>query len=201
MTEAVVAVTPMEVIKIKVINDMYKPRPRYRGMFHAARDIIKRNGIVKLNGEITVTNYYIYHNNLLLILGIRGLYTGLTVTMVKQGTNQAIRFYLMCTQKNLYTGKDETVPVPTTIIGIFGIIAGAASVMTNISLDVIKTRMQAMRWGNKTHIQYIKDTMRDEGPQAFFKGTTTRMVRVCLDVAVTFMVYENVLKYVYDFWG
>lgn len=59
MTEAVVAVTPMEVIKIKVINDMYKPRPRYRGMFHAARDIIKRNGIVKLNGEITVTTTYI----------------------------------------------------------------------------------------------------------------------------------------------
>lgn len=57
MAEAVVAVTPMEVIKMKVINDMYKPRPRYRGMFHAARDIIKRNGSVKLNGEIT---YYIH---------------------------------------------------------------------------------------------------------------------------------------------
>lgn len=144
---------------------------------------------------------YIYHNNFLFILGIRGLYTGLTITMVKQGTNQAIRFYLMCTQKSLYTGKDESVTIPTTMIGIFGIIAGAASVMTNISLDVIKTRMQTKRLSEKTHLQYVKDTMRDEGPLAFFKGTTTRMVRVCLDVAITFMIYENVLKYVHDRWG
>lgn len=51
MTESVVAVTPMEVIRIKVINDMYKPRPRYKGMFHAAADIVRRNGNVKLNNE------------------------------------------------------------------------------------------------------------------------------------------------------
>lgn len=116
--------------------------------------------------------------------------------MLRQGTNQAIRFYLICTQKKLYTANDETLYIPTAMIGIFGIIAGAASVMSNMSFDVIKTRMQAIEKRKKTHIGYIKEMMRDEGPQAFFKGTTSRMVRVCLDVAVSFMVYEQLLKYI-----
>lgn len=47
IVEAVVVITPMEVIKVKVFNDMYRERPRYRGMFHATRDILKRSGIVR----------------------------------------------------------------------------------------------------------------------------------------------------------
>lgn len=46
IVEAVVVITPMEVIKVTVFNDMYKARPRYRGMAHATRDIIRRSGIV-----------------------------------------------------------------------------------------------------------------------------------------------------------
>jgi len=62
---------------------------------------------------------------------------------MKQGTNQAIRFYVMESLKELYRGKDNVnKPVPKPITGLFGIVAGAASVFGNTPLDVIKTRMQ-----------------------------------------------------------
>ena len=77
------------------------------------------------------------------VTGIRGTYQGLTATMMKQGTNQAIRFFVMESLKELYRGKDAVnTPVPKVITGVFGVVAGAASVFGNTPLDVIKTRMQ-----------------------------------------------------------
>lgn len=59
IVEAVVVITPMEVIKVKVFNDMYRERPRYRGMVHATRDILKRSGIVStLITQKTFIMYY-----------------------------------------------------------------------------------------------------------------------------------------------
>ena len=45
--------------------------------------------------------------------------------------------------KELYRGKEDVnKPVPKPLTGLFGIVAGAASVFGNTPLDVIKTRMQ-----------------------------------------------------------
>lgn len=44
----------------------------------------------------------------------------------------------------VYTGKDEKASVPKLITGLFGIIAGAASVFGNTPVDVVKTRMQGL---------------------------------------------------------
>lgn len=40
-------------------------------------------------------------------LGVRGTYQGLTATVLKQGTNQAIRFYVMNALRNWYKGEKE----------------------------------------------------------------------------------------------
>lgn len=48
----------------------------------------------------------------------------------------------MGTLKDLYSGGDSSVPVPKLITGVFGGIAGAASVFGNTPIDVVKTRMQ-----------------------------------------------------------
>jgi len=65
---------------------------------------------------------------------------------MKQGSNQAIRFFVMESMKELYRGKDNVnKPVPKVITGVFGVVAGAASVFGNTPLDVIKTRMQVSR--------------------------------------------------------
>lgn len=63
---------------------------------------------------------------------------------MKQGSNQAIRFFVMETMKDWYRGGDNNKPVPKMIVGVFGAFAGAASVFGNTPIDVVKTRMQVM---------------------------------------------------------
>lgn len=43
---------------------------------------------------------------------------------MKQGSNQAIRFFVMETLKEFYKGGDQNKKVPKPIIGAFGAIAG-----------------------------------------------------------------------------
>jgi len=42
--EAIFAVTPMETIKVKFINDQRSANPRFKGFFHGVRLIVKEHG-------------------------------------------------------------------------------------------------------------------------------------------------------------
>ena len=68
----------------------------------------------------------------------------MTATILKQGSNQAIRFFVMESLKDWYREGDPKKAVPKWIVGMFGGFAGACSVMGNTPLDVIKTRMQGL---------------------------------------------------------
>jgi tricarboxylate transport protein, mitochondrial len=65
-----------------------------------------------------------------------------TATIMKQGSNQAIRFFVMESLKDWYRGGDPNKPVNKILTGMFGAVAGAASVFGNTPIDVVKTRMQ-----------------------------------------------------------
>jgi len=173
ITEAIFAVTPMETLKVKFIHDQRSANPKYRGFFHGVREIIRTEGL-------------------------RGTYQGLTATMLKQGSNQAIRFFVMETLKEnyrKYTKKGPNDPVPILVTGLFGLTAGAASVFGNTPLDVIKTRMQSLEAAKyKNTWDCAIRIMRHEGPLAFYKGTVPRLGRVCADVAITFMIYDKFIE-------
>lgn len=119
VAEAVFAVTPMETLKVKFINDQQSAKPKYKGFFHGVRYIIREQGI-------------------------RGTYQGLSATIMKQGSNQAIRFFVMESLKDWYRGGDPTKHVNKALVGGFGAVAGAASVFGNTPIDVVKTRMQGL---------------------------------------------------------
>lgn len=135
----------METVKVKFIHDQRLAKPNYHGFFHGVRQIVRTEGL-------------------------RGTYQGLTATMLKQGSNQAIRFFVMETLKGQYrkyTNQGVNAPVPVIITGIFGLIAGAASVFGNTPLDVIKTRMQssgASRY--RSTLDCAIQIMKNEGPLA-----------------------------------
>ncbi|XP_030747420.1 putative tricarboxylate transport protein, mitochondrial [Sitophilus oryzae] len=174
--EAILAVTPMETIKVKFINDQRSGSPRFRGFFHGVGVIIKEQGV-------------------------GGIYKGLTATILKQGSNQAIRFFVMETLKDTYKGGDKNKQVPKYMVGIFGAVAGAASVFGNTPLDVVKTRMQGLEAHKyKSTVDCMTKIWTQEGPRAFYKGTVPRLGRVCLDVAITFMIYDSFMDLFNKFW-
>ncbi|ELT88432.1 hypothetical protein CAPTEDRAFT_195723 [Capitella teleta] len=176
VSEAILAVTPMETIKVKFIDDQASAKPKYKGFFHGVRDIIKTQGF-------------------------RGVYQGLTPTMMKQGSNQAIRFFVVESLKDWYRGDDKSKHVPKLMVGLFGAIAGASSVLGNTPLDVIKTRMQGLEAHKyKNTYDCAKQIAKHEGPKAFYKGTLPRMSRVCLDVAITFMIYDSFMEVFNKVW-
>jgi len=176
ISEAIFAVTPMETVKVKFINDQRSANPQFRGFFHGVGQIIKTQGF-------------------------SGVYQGLTATIMKQGSNQAIRFYVMETLKDKYRGGDPKKPIPKYIVGVFGAFAGAASVFGNTPIDVVKTRMQGLEASKyKNTMDCFLQIWRNEGPTAFYKGTVPRLSRVCLDVAITFMIYDSFMDLFNKIW-
>ncbi|CAN0330158.1 unnamed protein product [Lampetra planeri] len=176
VAEAVVVVCPMETVKVKFIHDQCSPNPKYRGFFHGVREIVRQEGV-------------------------RGTYQGLTATVLKQGSNQAIRFYVMTSLRNWYRGDDPNRPMNPLVTGVFGATAGAASVFGNTPLDVVKTRMQGLdahKYKSTWDCAYQIATK--EGAKAFYKGTVPRLGRVCLDVAIVFIIYDEVVKVLNRVW-
>jgi len=176
VSEAILAVTPMETVKVKFIADQRSANPQFKGFFHGVRSIIAKEGIA-------------------------GTYRGLTPTIMKQGSNQAIRFYVVETLKDWYREGDPKKPIPKIIVGLFGGLAGAASVLGNTPLDVVKTRMQSLDAAKyKNTMDCARQIWRHEGAKAFYKGTMPRMSRVCLDVAITFMIYDSFMEVFNKIW-
>ncbi|XP_039580415.1 tricarboxylate transport protein, mitochondrial isoform X2 [Passer montanus] len=176
VAEAVAVVCPMETVKVKFIHDQTSPNPKYRGFFHGVREIVREQGL-------------------------RGTYQGLTATVLKQGSNQAIRFFVMTSLRNWYKGDNPNKVMNPFVTGVFGALAGAASVFGNTPLDVVKTRMQGLeahKYKNTWDCAY--QIMKHEGPLAFYKGTVPRLGRVCLDVAIVFIIYDEVVKFLNKVW-
>uniref|UniRef100_A0A9J8A905 Tricarboxylate transport protein, mitochondrial n=1 Tax=Cyprinus carpio carpio TaxID=630221 RepID=A0A9J8A905_CYPCA len=205
--EAVLVVCPMETIKVKFIHDQTSANPKYRGFFHGVREIIRTQGwSIPFRADHLSHLSQIGMNRLSQIgtserAGIRGTYQGLTATVLKQGSNQAIRFFIMTSLRNWYKGDNPNKSINPIITGAFGAIAGAASVFGNTPLDVIKTRMQGLEAHKyKSTMDCAMKIMQHEGPAAFYKGTVPRLGRVCLDVAIVFIIYEEVVKVLNKVW-
>jgi len=173
--EAIVAVTPMETIKVKFIHDLWSPSPKYKGFFHGVREIVKE-------------------------AGFSGIYKGLVPTILKQSSNQAIRFVVYNEITGwMRKGRDSNLTPFHTLFA--GALAGAASVFGNTPIDVVKTRMQSLEAQKyKGTWDCIKTIAKHEGLKAFYKGTTPRLVRVCLDVALTFTLYEAISNFLNRIW-
>ena len=77
-------------------------------------------------------------------VGVGGVYKGLLPTMLKQGTNQMIRFFVYSNLKSWLQEGDNTKDIGIARTFLIGGVAGAASVFGNTPVDVVKTRMQVI---------------------------------------------------------
>lgn len=168
ISEALFVVVPQESIKVKFINDRISERPKYKGLLHGIREIVHEQGL-------------------------RGTYQGVWPTVLKQGSNQAIRFFVFHSLKDWYCGKDSQSKdnINKALVPVFGAIAGAISVLCNTPFDVVKTRMQGLEASRyKNMSDCIAKIYRNEGSLAFYKGITPRLAKVTLEVAIAFTMYQ-----------
>lgn len=165
-SEALFAVTPIETIKTRVTDDQRKGTKKYTGSFDAVVKIVRSEGF-------------------------GGIYRGVAPTIAKQGTNQMVRFPVQQACVSLITQGDEAKRTNPLYNGIAGAMAGAISVLLTMPQDTIKTRMQGEEAKKlyKGTLDCARQIIEKEGFMFFYTGTWPRVVRVSLDVGITFFIY------------
>ncbi|KAA1476471.1 mitochondrial carrier [Dentipellis sp. KUC8613] len=177
-TEAVMVVNPMEVVKIRLQAQMHSladplEKPRYRNAGHAVYSIVREEGF-------------------------GALYRGVSLTALRQATNQGANFTAYQEIKKLAQRMQPDLPeLPSYQHMVIGLISGAMGPFSNAPIDTIKTRLQKSSFEKGTtalqRITAIAGEMwRTEGVRSFYKGITPRVLRVAPGQAIVFAVYERV---------
>jgi solute carrier family 25 (mitochondrial citrate transporter), member 1 len=166
VTEAVAVVTPMEVVKIRLqaqYHSLSDPLdvPKYRNAVHGLFTVLKEEGI-------------------------GALYRGVSLTALRQGTNQAVNFTAYTEMKQwlqdfqpAYHSKE----LPSYQTMVIGLISGAMGPFSNAPIDTIKTRLQRTpgepgQTAVSRIVKIASEMFKQEGARAFYKGITPRVMRV-----------------------
>ncbi|KAJ9618305.1 Mitochondrial succinate-fumarate transporter [Taxawa tesnikishii (nom. ined.)] len=177
VTEAVAVVTPMEVVKIRLQaqhHSMADPLdvPKYRNAAHALYTVVKEEGV-------------------------GALYRGVSLTALRQGSNQAVNFTAYTELKAWLQSRqvDPSAALPGWQTATIGLVSGAMGPLSNAPIDTIKTRLQKTPASpGETAMGRIvnigSQMWKQEGVRAFWMGITPRIMRVAPGQAVTFAVYE-----------
>ncbi|ODV61760.1 Sfc1p [Ascoidea rubescens DSM 1968] len=170
-TEAVLVVTPMDLVKIRLqAQKNSEAAPKYKNAVHCGYVIIKEEGF-------------------------SALFRGVTLTAARQASNQGVNFTVYSKLKEYLQKEQNTQVLPSWQTSGIGLISGALGPLSNAPLDTIKTRMQR-ETGKSTESGLARMTriarvlIAEEGFNALYKGITPRIMRVAPGQAVTFTVYE-----------
>ena len=112
VTEGLLVVTPTETIKTKLIHDQNQASPRYRGLVHGTRMIIKEEGF-------------------------GGIYRGVSAVILRQGANSAIRLtsYDLLKEHILSRFYSQSSYLPWYISFATGSVAGIITVYSTMPLE------------------------------------------------------------------
>jgi len=172
--EALLVVTPMETLKVKLIHDRFQEVPRFKNFFHGVRVIYKEQGF-------------------------QGMYKGPLATVARQSSNAGIRFLVYDEAKTVIEKHFSFLP-KAAILMLSGGVAGAVNVFANGPIDVVKTNMQgldAQKYKNSFDCGY--QIWKKEGLRGLYKGSVPRLTRLVMDVGLTFTFYEYVGEFVGGF--
>ena len=125
--------------------------------------------------------------------GLLGVYNGLIPTILKQSTNQGLRFMSYGVYKNAITNNNGNQKITTYQSFIGGMISGSISTLCNNPIDVVKTRMQGLNSHQyNSTFNCIHIIIKKEGIYAFYKGIIPRLMRVVPGQGIIFASYEKI---------
>jgi solute carrier family 25 citrate transporter 1 len=171
ITEAVCAVTPVETLKTRVNDDMRRGTGNYKSTGDALVKIFKSEGPM-------------------------GLYRGAGATILKQGTNQAVRMPAQVQIMALITMGDTSKNSNPLLNGGAGFLAGCVSVIATQPADCVKSRMQgeAAKELYSGTLDCAMKMVKQEGPGVFFSGSIPRMVQVGMTSGISFALFPVISK-------
>eukprot|EP00835_Amoeboradix_gromovi_P007126 NODE_1077_length_1406_cov_0.174445.p1 type:complete len:277 gc:universal NODE_1077_length_1406_cov_0.174445:301-1131(+) len=161
VTESILVVNPMEVIKIRLQaqrHSLSDPMdiPKYRNAAHCAYTIAKEEGF-------------------------SAFYKGVSLTCLRQATNQAVNFTIYTKAKAWLLDAQKLDNLPSYQSLLLGGFSGALGPMSNAPIDTIKTRIQRSRAiQNESATARISRTSSEiyasGGFKAFYRGITPRSI-------------------------
>ena len=120
------------------------------------------------------------------------MYRGYLPTLMKQSSNQGIRFLVF----EESTKKLQTIFQTKVLCDLLaGGFAGFCSVMANNPVDVVKTMQQGLeaeKFGG--FVGCFRHIIKHDGPTGFYRGVGPRLARVILDVALTFAIFNSIKR-------
>ena len=174
--EAMLAVTPSEAVKTRMIQDSLQPAHlrKFKGPIDAVRKIISAEGLA-------------------------GLYRGLGATVLRQGANSSVRLTSYSVLKSVQTQAGYGTSTAATFASGAG--AGLITVYLTMPFDVIKTRLQQSPSASSANAAVKSpsilscgvDIVRKEGVKNLWKGTTPRLTRLIFSGGIAFTAYETVI--------
>lgn len=178
ITEALVIVTPFEVVKIRLQQQkgLSKEALKYKGPVHCAVTTLREEGI-------------------------RGMWSGAFPTVLRNGTNQMCLFWAKHNADTLLWDKHEgdgkqLTPVQSMTSGFLAAFLGPVATGP---FDVAKTRLMAQ--SKAGGIKYsgffdvILKTSREEGMLALWKGLLPRLLRIPPGQAIVWGVSDQITGY------
>ncbi|SCV03445.1 LAME_0H10484g1_1 [Lachancea meyersii CBS 8951] len=219
ITEAVMVVNPMEVVKIRLQAQHVKYVPLVAEMagatgpggatgpttatFSSAAYHAGQTGATSATTNVRAAGRYRNAIQATYVIvkeeGPRALYRGVSLTAARQASNQGANFTVYSTLKRRLQRYHNTEMLPSWETSLIGLISGAVGPFTNAPLDTIKTRLQKEKSTAKTSsftkiVAITRQLIQEEGFRALYKGITPRVMRVAPGQAVTFTVYELIRK-------
>lgn len=174
-TEAILIVTPFEVIKTRL----------------QGQDL-KAGETAKYKGILTSSKYIIQHE------GIGALWKGLVPTIGRQGLNQACSFWSNNAIKKYVWKVEEGERMSAWKSLLTGMIGAIPGPCLNCPMDVVKTRLMAQEHKKGDVPKYrgmlhaMKVIQQEEGVMALYKGLLPRLTRLCPSYGIQWLVMDQV---------
>ncbi|XP_039093122.1 mitochondrial glycine transporter isoform X2 [Hyaena hyaena] len=125
--------------------------------------------------------------------GHRGLFSGLTATLLRDAPFSGIYLMFYNQTKNIMThDQPDAVLIPVVNFGC-GLFAGVLASLVTQPADVIKTHMQLSPMRFRWIGQAVTFIFKDYGLRGFFQGGVPRALRRTLMAAMAWTVYEEMM--------
>ncbi|KAF0700446.1 Aste57867_9030 [Aphanomyces stellatus] len=170
---------PIDLIRTRLITQLDKDI-RYRGISHAFHRIRAEEGT-------------------------RGLYRGLSTTLLVTVPNMAINFTVFESLKDMLqayrteeAGDDDVKPLQPLDTLACGAMSGIASSVVTFPVDVIRRRMQISGIhgdARPTAWAIAADLFQQQGVRGFYRGLTPELLKVIPMVGITFGTFDTLKQY------